>query len=131
MSSGLLVVAIVAAALFVAVGVQVSARQLQRFPVDSKMPGLLVDVSKRTSFVVRPAELEQLNAVVAESLSSEAVARSKLWPLLAELERDAPRPLTTTVGAAPTRARRHGRSRQLDQRLAELEEAWGLAPPGR
>ncbi|MDH3680188.1 MAG: hypothetical protein OEV40_09610 [Acidimicrobiia bacterium] len=131
MSSGVLVVTIVAAVLFVAFGVQVTTRQLQRFPVDSRRPGLLVDVTKRTSFVVRPAELEQLTAIVAESLSSEAVARAKLWPLLAQLERDAPHSAARGRHAGPTQTRRRGRSRQLDQRLADLEEAWGLGPTQR
>lgn len=132
MSSGLLVAAIVVAALFVAFAVQVTARQLQRYPVDSRPPGLLIDVTRRTSFVVRPAELDQLHAIVSESLASDAVARTRLWPLLAELERDAPRPVGPVPGEAGSPAgRRRGRSRQLEQRLWELERAWGLQPPDR
>ena len=126
MNSTFLVITIVAAVVFVAFGVQVTARQLQRFPVDSRRPGALVDVSRESTWVVRPVELEQMNAVVTESLSSEAVARSKLWPLLDELGDDAPASIGFPTAAASRTGARRARSRRLDERLDDLERAWGL-----
>lgn len=127
MSSGWLTLTIVVAVVVVAFGVQVAARQLQRFPVDTRFPGALVDISRKTSWVVRPVELEHLNSIVTESLSSEAVARSKLQPLLDELGEAAPRRLSKSRAAEARRlAGRRARSRRLEERLDELEHAWGL-----
>ena len=123
----MLVIAIVAAVLFVALAVQVTARNLQRYPVDARSAGSLVDTSAETSMVVRPVEFEQLAAVVAESLSSEAVARSKLWPLLDELERAAPPSRYRRQGSPPEpTGRRRDRRRILEDRIAALESAWGI-----
>ncbi len=127
MSSAWLTVTIVVAAIAIAFAVQVSARQLQRFPVDSRFPGALVDITRRTSWVVRPVELEHLNSVVTESLSSEAVARSKLQPMLDELADAAPRRLSKAKpGEASRLAGRRARSRRLEERLDDLERAWGI-----
>ena len=130
MNSTLFVLTIVAAVVFVAFGVQVSARQLQRFPVDSRRPGALIDVSRESTWVVRPVELEQANSIVTESLLSEAVARSKLWPLLDELGHDAPASIrSSTAAAGSLTSARRARTRRLDERLDDLERAWGLQDP--
>lgn len=130
MSDGVLVLSIVAAVVFVAFAVQATARQLQRHPVDSRRAGALIDTTRRTSWVVRPVELEQLNSIVAESMSSEAVARSKLWPLMDEIEQAAPSRPIATAAAERAGGRQLGgkrsRGRRLDDRLTELEAAWGL-----
>lgn len=138
--SPVLVLAIVVAVVLIAVGLQVTSRQLQRFGVDSRQPGPLIDTTRRDRWVVRPLELDQLNLVVAESLSSQAVARSKLEPILDRLEAAAPPSPTvdrpTAAGAVVDggaggrlQTRRRSRSRRLDDRLARLELAWGLAGP--
>jgi hypothetical protein len=127
MSGGWLVLAIVGAVLFVAFAVQVTARQLQRYPVDHRRAGPLVEISKETTWVVRPVEAEQLNSIVSESLSSDAVARSKLWPMLDELERSAPAGRGEHAGSTPTGSgRRRGRLQFLNDRIAALESAWGI-----
>ena len=130
MNSTMLVITLVAAVVFVAFGIQVTARQIQRFPFDTRRPGALIDISRESTWVVNPVELEQLNSIVTESFSSEAVARTKLWPLLDELAHDAPLSIRPTTGSAGSRTgARRARSRQLDERLDELERAWGLSDP--
>ncbi|MGI9615263.1 MAG: hypothetical protein ACR2QO_20295 [Acidimicrobiales bacterium] len=126
MSGGALVLPIVLAVVFAAVAVQVTARHLQRYPVDTRRNGSLLETTRETSWVVRPAELDQLTAIVSESLSSEAVARSKLHPLLDELERSAPHRGSTSRASAANRSNRRNRARYIDDRLADLESAWGI-----
>lgn len=124
--SPILVVFVVAALGLVTFGIQVSARQIQRFPVDGRSPGSLIEASRNRRFVVRPSELEQLRSIVAESLSSEAVAASKLRPLLARLDAEAPNPRQAET--APGSSRRRSRIRLLEQELTELERRWDLDP---
>lgn len=127
MTSSGIVMAIVVAVLVVAVAVQLTARHLQRFPVDPRRNGTLFETTRETKWVLRPAELEQLGLIVSESLSSDAVARSKLHPLLDELERAAPgRGDRSTTGAPSTRRHRRDRGRAIEARLAALEAAWGI-----
>lgn len=126
MSGGTLVLAIVLAVVFAAVAVQVTARHLQRYPVDTRRNGSLLETTRETSWVVRPAELDQLTAIVSESLSSEAVARSKLRPLLDELERSAPRRSSSSDAAPASRSNRRSRARFIEDRVTDLESAWGI-----
>ncbi|MGB5757339.1 MAG: hypothetical protein WBM50_10520 [Acidimicrobiales bacterium] len=124
--SGLLVVAVVAATLFVALGLQVLSRQVKRSPIDVRKPDPLIDVTTTKSITVRPAELHQLIGIVSNSLISDASYRSELQPILHEL------------GARNTQAeakgRRRGRNRRwqrIDQSVSELERQWGLAGDDR
>ena len=121
-----LVVLIIAAVVLVGLGLQVSAHQIQRFPVDNRAPGSLVDTRRSRSFTMRPSELEQLHSIVAESLSSEAVADAKLYPMLAQLEADAPGRTGTEERAASAGGRRRSRARGLTRRLVQLEHRWGV-----
>jgi hypothetical protein len=120
---GLVVVALVG----VMVGVQVSANQLQRFPVDTRNAGSLLDVTRHSAFTVRPAELDKLTAIVEESLASGTVARAKLGPLLDELGRLAPD--TQGRPAPPPGRGRRARTRWLDEELTALERRWGTHSP--
>ncbi|MCP4222366.1 MAG: hypothetical protein GY773_03390 [Actinomycetia bacterium] len=120
--SPLLVVLIVVAAILIMVGIQVSATQIQRFPVDNRNPGPVINTTRQNTFVVRPAELEHLHSIVAESLSSEAIARVKLRPLLDELDRMAPGP--NQSGPPRTGYGRRGRPRALEHDLDQLEARW-------
>ncbi len=124
--TGGFVVAIVVAVLLVAVAVQVTARHLQRFPLDQRRSGSLFETTRETVWVLRPAELEQLVSIVGESLTSEAVGRSKLHPLLDELERAAPKGASSVAAASTTRRDRRNRGRAIEERLAALEKAWGI-----
>jgi hypothetical protein len=127
LSGGVLVAAIVAALLFLAVAVQITARQLQRYPLDSRRPGPLIDTSRETTWVVRPVELEQLNSIVAESLSSEAVARAKLVPMLDELERATPAGRdSSTIPATSDTGKRRSRTRLFEDRIGALESKWEI-----
>ena len=122
-----LVLAVVGALLVIAVGLQVTANQIQKFPVDTRNAGTLVDTIRRNALAVRPAEFDRLTSIVEESLSSEAVARSKLVPLIEELKRQAPTPASTVSG--PTRRGRRSRARWLADELSELEERWDTRSP--
>lgn len=124
--SPVLVVLVVAAVGLVAFGIQVSARQIQHVPVDSRSPGSLIETSRSHRFTVRPSELEHLRSLVTESLASEAVAVAKLRPLLARLEAEAPNPRRPV--AALESARRRPQMHWLEQELAELEQQWDLGP---
>lgn len=127
--SPLLVALVVASIALIGLGMQVSARQIQRFPVDNRNPGPLIDSTTDRRFVVRPAELEQLHSVVEESLASEAVAASKLRPLLRRLDAEAP--LKRTKTGDQKSAGRRSRTRLLEQELADLEQRWGLTGDDR
>jgi len=122
--SSTLILLVVASVVIIVVGIQVSARQIQQFPVDGRGAGTLLATSRERTFTLQPIELERLQAVVSESLSSETVARAKLWPLLDELERSAPSATTTSL---PKQGQgRRSRTKHLEARLAALEARWGL-----
>ncbi len=121
----LIVLTSLGAVALLVLGLQVLSRQLQRFPLDHRNPGPLVETSRRRAFVHRPADLDRLHAVVAEARSSPAVAAAKLEPILAELEATAPgdrRPASATDGTRRPRRR----ADPLAGRLAELERRWGV-----
>ncbi len=120
--SQLIVVLIVVAAVLVMVGIQVSATQIQRFPVDNRNPGPVINTTRQNAFVVSPAELEHLHSIVAESLSSETVARAKLRPLLDQPNRVAPG--SNQSGPPPGGYGRRGRQRALEHDLDQLEARW-------
>ncbi len=125
--SSFLIVLIVLAAVLVVVGIQVSASQIQRFPVDNRNPGPIISTKRHDAFVVRPTELEYFHAIVAESMSSEAVARTKLRPLLDELNRAAPG--SNQSAPAPKGFGRRGRQRALEHELDQLEARWDASSP--
>lgn len=120
--SGLLVAAVVAAILFVALGLQVLSRQIQRSPIDVRKPDPLIDVTTTKSVTVRPAELHQLIGIVSNSLISDASYRSELQPILHELGAR-----TTQAGSKGKRRGRNRRWQRIDQSVSELERHWGLA----
>lgn len=128
--SGFLVSAIVIAIGFVALGLQILSRQIQRTPVDVRRPDPLIDVSSAKSVTVRPAELHQLVLVISNAIISDASARTELQPMLDELSRG--RPGSRSGGAGRGRDRTGGRGRgsrhrRIEQSIAELERQWGLA----
>lgn len=123
--NGWLVLLVVGAAVLVVVGVQITARQIQQFPVDVRNPGSLFETSRARRFTRRPAELSQLYSIVTESLSSDAVAGSKLRPLLDDLRTHAPNDTMAAKAAPPTR-RRRSRGLWLEGELADLEARWGI-----
>lgn len=125
--SPLMVGLVIAAIVVIVVGVQLTARQMQHYPVNSRGAGSLIDTTRERTLRVTPVELETMRSVVTESLSSQAVAASKLEPLLDELLDNAPG--TSNADAAERRTGRRARSRQLDVVLTSLEEAWRVDGP--
>ncbi|MGI9597737.1 MAG: hypothetical protein ACR2QK_16355 [Acidimicrobiales bacterium] len=118
--SAFIVILIVAAILFVAFGLQVLSRQVQRFPVDVRRPDPLIDVTSTKAVTVRPAELHQLMGIVSNSLISDAAARSELQPILDGLGADAD--LRGRSGRG-----RNRRRQRIDRSISELETLWGIA----
>lgn len=113
-----------------AVGLQVVSRIVQRYSLDARRPDPLIEVTGTKRYAARPPELERLTGIVADSLSSERIAQSHLGPLLESLEADAPRssrsPSPGGDRSADGSSRQLRKRYQLDQRLDELEAAWGI-----
>lgn len=120
----MITIGVVVSLLLVAGGVQACSRYLGRFPLDARSPGPIIQSIRSSQFVVRPAELEVMERTVAESLASEAVARSKLDPLLDALHADAPHPLPD--GRSQLRSGPGDRSRPLASELRDLESRWRI-----
>ncbi len=124
--NGIMVGLIVVAALFVAFGLQVLSRHIQRFPVDVRRPDPLIDVSSSKAVTVRPAELHQLIGIISNSLISDASTRTELQPLLDELG--------ATGRHSPGRSNRRGRGKRwqrIDDSVRELELLFELDPDDR
>ncbi len=142
----MIVAAIAGAAIVIVLGIQALIAQLRDHGLDARSPGSLFDTTNHQTWVARSAELETLTAVVSESMSSEGVARTKLWPLLDDLATapgpgdqrrdqyggtrsvgDGPR-LPTRPGGGRRREsrRRRDRRRELSDTLDELEARWGV-----
>lgn len=119
--NGLMIILIVCSVVFVAFGLQLLSRQIQRFPVDVRRPDPLIDVTSTKSVTVRPAELHQLIGIISDSLISDASARSELQPILNELGATG-----SSVGGQRAGRGRNKRWQRIDRSLAELEQIWGL-----
>ncbi|MEM8922955.1 MAG: hypothetical protein AAGD35_05590 [Actinomycetota bacterium] len=133
-----IVVLLVGAALLLALGVQVVSSDLQRFGVDTRPPGPIVESTRTGRFVARPAELDTIRSIVEESLVSPTVTEAKLGPLLQRLDENAPRRRSPDAGSdiesehrprsmRPMRGR--GRAATLRAALDDLEHRWGLERP--
>lgn len=122
MSSTLLLALVLGQVALALAGLALSGliRQLQ---VDARRPGALVDRPDQRAAVVRPPELEVMERLVADSITSEATAQRQLEPLLAQLGRHAPGG-RVAVEPAPGRDRR----RWIAESLITLEDAWGIIP---
>ena len=108
-------------------GLQITAGQLQRFGLDNRSPGPIIESRRTRRFVVSPPELDQLRAEVEESLASEAVAQAKLRPVLSRLRAGAP----NQDPAVSDQPRSTKRSRLwLEGELVDLERRWGIEQPG-
>jgi len=118
--SGAVVVGLVVAVAFVAYALQVLSRQLQRFPLDMRRADALIDISTRLTGSVRPAELHQLQTVVANAILSDAAYRAELQPILDQLGATGP-----AAGAGRVRGRSR-RSERIEQTIADLEDRWGI-----
>lgn len=130
----LFVLAVIAAVLTVALGLQVLSRRIQRYPLDGRRPDLLIDVASTRRSPARPPELAHLTNTVADAMSSPAVARAELQPVLDELAAAAPMPDRAVVRRRRRPSRRSG-DPTLETAIEDLELAWGLldgqppAPP--
>lgn len=122
MSSTLLLAVVLGQVALALAGLALSGlvRQLQ---VDARRPGALIDRPDQRAAVVRPPELEVMERLVGDSITSEATAERQLGPLLAQLGRQAPGG-RVTVEPAPGRDRR----RWIAESLMTLEDAWGIVP---
>ncbi|MGF1599653.1 MAG: hypothetical protein ACFCVK_22525 [Acidimicrobiales bacterium] len=120
------ILAVVAALVVVAVGIQVAARQLQETTVDGRSAGGLVERSTTRSATALPAELAELRSIVAESVVSDAVARTKLRPLLAALGPASPAQPVERLAEAGWAGGRRTRIGRIDAEVTALERAWGL-----
>lgn len=122
MSSTLLLALVLGQVALALAGLALSGliRQLQ---VDARRPGALIDRPDQRAVVVRPPELEVMERLVGDSITSEATAQRQLGPLLAQLGRQAPGG-RVTVEPAPGRDRR----RWIAESLITLEDAWGIVP---
>ncbi len=120
MNTLLLLAVVVGQLALAAAGLALSTliRQLQ---VDARRPGALIDRADGRVAMIQPPELEAMERLVAESITSEASAEFQLVPVLVQLACDAPGELVTV--APPGRERR----RWITKNLAALEQAWGLA----
>lgn len=127
--SGELSIFVVIAIVVVAIGLQIIARQLQRYPAYSSRADPLIEVTRSKSVNARPAELHQLVGVIAKSLLSDASERAELQPILDELHNTGPGSPAST-GDSNTRRRglksRGKRARRIEEAIAELESDWGL-----
>lgn len=116
---------VVAATAFIAFGLQVLSRQIQRNPVDGRRPDPLIDTARTTSVTLRPAELHRLVGMIGDARLSEASYRSDLQPLLDQLGSvevpGAGRSLVERIGRG-----RSERLRRIDRAIAELEAHWGI-----
>lgn len=134
MADALLIPGIVAAVVFAGLGLQLTVRFLHEHSLDARSPGSLLETNRRSAWVVRPAELERLQALVATALADDGAARARLWPLLDELEAAAPPHGTRPGGAGRPPAPgagggRRRRARALRQRLDLIEAAYGIGSP--
>lgn len=122
MNTLLLLAVVVGQLALAAAGLALSTliRQLQ---VDARRPGALVDRPDQRAAVVRPPELEVMERLVADSITSEATAERQLRPVLAELGRQAPGG-RVTVDPPPGRDRR----RWIGESIVALELGWGISP---
>jgi len=122
MSSTLLVAVMLGQVALALAGLALSGliRQLQ---VDARRPGALIDRPDSRAAVVRPPELEVMERLVGDSITSEATAERQLGPVLAQLGRQAPGG-RVAVEPVPGRDRR----RWIGEAIAALEAAWGLTP---
>ena len=121
MSSILLLAVVLGQVVLALAGLALSGliRQLQ---VDARRPGALIDRPDSRAAVVRPPELEAMERLVGDSITSEATAERQLGPVLAQLGRQAPGG-RVTVEPAPGRDRR----RWIGESIVALERAWGIA----
>ncbi len=122
MSSTLLLAVVLGQVALALAGLALSGliRQLQ---VDARRPGALVDRPDQRAAVVRPPELEVMERLVADSITSEATAERQLGPLLAQLGRRAPGG-RVAVDPPPGRDRR----RWVGESIVALERGWGISP---
>lgn len=129
--SALVVIGLVVGFVAVVAAVQAAARQLQLFPVNPGSVGSLIGTDRQRTFTTTAFELEELRAIVSDSLASQGVANAKLWPLIAEMKAAAPAPkdASTSLRSASKGVRigekRH-RADRLETALSELEAAWGI-----
>ena len=107
-------------------GLQITAGQLQRFGLDNRSPGPIIESRRTRRFVVSPPELDQLRAEVEESLASEAVAEIKLRPVLSRLRASAPNQ-DSAMSDRPQSTKQTGL--WLERELMDLERRWGVEPP--
>ncbi|MDH4075819.1 MAG: hypothetical protein OEY41_01990 [Acidimicrobiia bacterium] len=120
MSSTLLLAVVLGQVVLALAGLALSGlvRQLQ---VDARRPGALIERPDSRAAVVRPPELEAMQRLVGDSITSEATAERQLGPVLAQLARQAPGG-RVTVEPPPGRDRR----RWIAETLAALEAGWGI-----
>ncbi len=121
MSGGLVILVIVALG-FVAFGLQVLSRHVQRYPVDVRRADPLIDVSRSKAVNVRPAELHQFIGIVSNSMISDASKRTELQPILDSLGAAAP-PRVGKKRRMPTRAKGR-RANDIERAISELEDVW-------
>ncbi len=122
--SPLVVGGVVAAIVVVALALQVLARTLQGLPLDQRRADPLIDVSRRATGSMRPAELHQLTMIVANSILSDASYRTELQPILDQLEQGpgvGPDPGPADVGDRRRPGGRNRRSDRIEQAIADLE----------
>ncbi|MEZ5407463.1 MAG: hypothetical protein R2761_05510 [Acidimicrobiales bacterium] len=124
MSSTLLLAVVLGQVVLALAGLALSGL-IRHLQVDARRPGGLIDRPDQRAAVVRPPELEAMERLVGDSITSEATAQRQLGPVLAELGRQAPGG-RVTVEPPPGRDRR----RWVAQTLTALEAAWGVAADG-
>lgn len=120
MSSTLLLAVVLGQVALALAGLALSGL-IRHLQVDARRPGALIDRPDLRAAVVRPPELEAMERLVGDSITSEATAERQLGPVLAQLGRQAPGH-RVTVDPAPGRDRR----RWIAQSLGTLEQAWGI-----
>ncbi len=69
--SPIIVVGLVIGFIAIAAAVQASARQLQLFPVNPGSAGSLIGTDRQRTFTTTAFELEELRAIVSDSLASQ------------------------------------------------------------
>ncbi len=121
--SSTLLLALVVGQVALALGGLALSGLIRRLQVDARRPGALVDRPDQRAAMVRTPELEMMERLVADSITSAATAQRELGPLLAELGRQAPGG-RVAVEPAPNRDRR----RWIAESIADLERGWGLSP---
>ena len=109
-----MIVATALATLLLLASAQAMIVILRRHSIDVRRPGPLVERLSNEMSPHAPPELEVIQRVVADSLSSGGYARERLWPLLAELADAAPHPTARPVFPPTSGDRRAWLSEQLD-----------------